>query len=132
MVEFALVLPLLLAFTMGTFSLGWGFYAQQVIASASRQGAAYLALHPDATDAQLTQATIFGVAGISTDPGLLHVAASPSDPLLRLPETTITVTVSYDYYPVLPIGRVVALLNGSPSTAGDYFLLTAAASRRVE
>ena len=45
--EFALVLPILLIVAIGLFDIGRAFYTLIVVTNASREGARYLALHPD-------------------------------------------------------------------------------------
>lgn len=46
-VEFGLVLPVLLIVAVGLFDVGRAFYTLMVVTNASREGARYLALHPD-------------------------------------------------------------------------------------
>ncbi|HSF83770.1 MAG TPA: TadE family protein [Anaerolineales bacterium] len=46
-VEFGLVLPVLLIVAVGLFDIGRAFYTLIVVTNASREGARYLALHPN-------------------------------------------------------------------------------------
>ena len=50
LVEFALILPLLLMLVLGAMDFGRLFFAKMVITNAAREGANYLAYHPDDTD----------------------------------------------------------------------------------
>ena len=50
MVEFALVLPLLLLLIIGAMDIGRLFYVKMVLTNAAREGANYMAFHPDDDD----------------------------------------------------------------------------------
>ena len=89
MVEFALVLPLLLALLCGIIDFGWLYYNQITLNNAAREGARYAVVHYDPTmdwkgDAENRMLT--SMAGVSS------AAAIVSDPVEQRITASVTAT----------------------------------------
>ena len=89
MVEFALVLPLLLALLCGIIDFGWLYYNQITLNNAAREGARYAVVHYDPTmdwkgDAENRMLT--SMAGVSS------AAAIVSDPVEQQITASVTAT----------------------------------------
>jgi len=88
-VEFALVLPILLALLCGIIDFGWLYYNQITLNNAAREGARYAVIHYDpATDwkAETTQRMLNDMVGVKS------ATAIVSDPV----EQQITASVTAD------------------------------------
>ena len=87
MVEFALVLPLLLALLCAIIDFGWLYYNQITLNNAAREGARYAVIHYDPAEAWKDAAEsrmLNGMVGVSS------AVAIVSDPV----EQQITATVT--------------------------------------
>lgn len=104
-IEFALLLPVLLAFVFGIIEFGLAFNAQISITSASREGARLLALGGDQAqvEARVKQ------AAPSLDPGRITVTAiAPCVPGLPAP-----VVATYEYDTLFSWGNDTWDITGS-------------------
>ncbi len=113
-VEFALVLPILLALLFGIMEYGWMFLQNLSVVAAVREGArlgvTYAAEDtptPDAAAAARTEAalTAYGFPPGSATITTTYAGASP--------EETLTVTAQMPYAPLIGLVGVPAQLNGS-------------------
>jgi len=102
-VEFALVLPVFLAFVFGIVEAGRLMEAQHAVTAAARAGAREAALS-GATTASTTAAALgaLGGAGISTVG--ISPTMTPSDPSTAAPDTSVSVTVTVPYSSVTWVG----------------------------
>ena len=96
-VEFALVLPLLLAILFGIVDFGRAYFADLTVTHAAREGARALAVGNDATAAATSAAAALTV-------GVTPSTCTPGD--------AGSVTVSHDFTFVTPIGPILGLLGG--------------------
>ena len=89
LVEFALVLPLLLALLCGIIDFGWLYYNQITLNNAAREGARYAVIHYDPSedwkDAAETR-MLTSMAGVSS------AAAIVSDPVAQQITASVTAT----------------------------------------
>jgi hypothetical protein len=105
-VEFALVLPLLLFLLFALIDGGRALNAQITLTEAARDGARLAALgQPDSTVVSSTQSAATGLTGVTVQVTDCAPGAGPT--------TSATVSVSYDFTFVTPIGAVAALFGGS-------------------
>jgi len=98
--EFTLLLPVLLMVVFGVIELGSAWYQQQMLVSASREGARLGALYSDTpvTNAEV-EAHVQGYLTQSSFPGSATVVSTGAD---GSPGTDVQVTVSSNYqFPVL-------------------------------
>lgn len=106
-VEMALVLPVLVLLVVGTMEFGRLFGAYLTIAHAAREGAR-LGI-AGASDAEIEDAVRGQAEHLdgAADPQRLVVSVSPPAPERVPGETTLTVTVTYEFRFVLPwiVGR---------------------------
>jgi Flp pilus assembly protein TadG len=89
MVEFALVLPLLIALLCGIIDFGWLYYNQITLSNAAREGARYAVIHYDpAVDwkGAAEDRMLGSMAGVSS------AAAIVSDPIEQQITATVTAT----------------------------------------
>lgn len=95
--ELALLLPLLLLIMAVTLDLGRAFYAHTTVVNAAREGARYAALHPTDTLGIRDQ--------INQEAANSNIDLSSSTVDIEAPEilpgSPITVTVIYDFQPIL-------------------------------
>ncbi len=89
-IEFALLLPVLLAFVLGVIEFGLAFNAQISVTSAAREGARVLALGGD----QAEVAARVNEAAPSLDPNLISVSATA--PCVPGQPSAVVVTYAYD------------------------------------
>ncbi|WP_123918124.1 TadE/TadG family type IV pilus assembly protein [Georgenia muralis] len=93
-VEFALLVPVLVALLLGIVEFGRAYNVQSTISGAAREGVREYALHNDASAAE--DAVRFFAA--SLDQGALTVTANPScPPAGGDARTTVTVTYDFDF-----------------------------------
>lgn len=105
-VEFALVLPVLLFLLFAIIDGGRALNAQITLTSAAREGARLAALgKPDSTVISSTQSAATGLAGVTVQVTDCAPGAGPT--------TSATVSVSYDFTFVTPIGAIAALFGGA-------------------
>lgn len=108
-VEFALVLPFLLAIVLGGLEWGFYFFREQVVVNAAREGAragSVAAVAPLAAAEGAARAAL--VAG-SVDPGAVgaNVVASSRttvDPVTGATIESVVVTVSFPFVPLTGFG----------------------------
>ena len=89
MVEFALVLPLLIALLCGIIDFGWLYYNQITLSNAAREGARYAVIHYDPTADWKDAAEdrmLGSMAGVSS------AVAIVSDPVEQQITATVTAT----------------------------------------
>ena len=89
MVEFALVLPLLLALLCGIIDFGWLYYHQITLNNAAREGARYAVIHYDPAEDWKDAAEsrmISSMAGVSS------AVAIVSDPVGQQITASVTAT----------------------------------------
>lgn len=99
-VEFALILPILLALLVGGIDASLALYDKAVITNASREGAraGIVARNPQLTDAQITQ-----VVNQYTQSALVSLGSNPALPTVHIQkgnlggDPTLQVTVSYTF-----------------------------------
>jgi Flp pilus assembly protein TadG len=102
-VEFALVLPLFMAFVFGILEGGRLMEAQNAVTAAARAGAREASLFSSTTSSTTTVALgALKAAGISTS-GIVPTI-SPSDPTTAAPNSSVSVTVSVPYATVSWVG----------------------------
>lgn len=89
-IEFALLLPTLLAFVFGIIEFGVAFNAQITVTSAAREGARELALGGTAAEVEARVES----AAPSLDPALITVTAT--SPCTPGQPSTVVVTYAYD------------------------------------
>ena len=89
LVEFALVLPLLLALLCGIVDFGWLYYNQITLNNAAREGARYAVIHYDPTTDWKNAAETRMINGMS---GVRSAAAIVSDPVEQQITATVTAT----------------------------------------
>ncbi len=94
-VEFALVLPILVALLLGIIEFGYGMYVQATISGAAREGARTLAISNSTASAQQAAsraalpAVVLQASEISADSS--QCSATPD------PSAAVTVKISYPY-----------------------------------
>ena len=93
-VEFALVLPLLIALLLGIIEFGYAMYVQATIAGAAREGARTLAITSSTASAQQA-ALAAALPAITLDAS--EVAADNSLCSTANPSAAVTVKISYPY-----------------------------------
>ena len=129
LVEFTLVLPLFLCLLFAMVDFGRGFYGWLVVTNAAREGARSAAVQ---SPAATVDAAVWG-SFCNPYPGNCaldntKVAISKSG-VQGARGTTTSVTVTYTFSYVTPIGSLVSLLGGSTLSAP---VLTSTSSMRLE
>lgn len=111
LVEFALVVPLLLAVFLGTFDLGFAAYANNTVSLSAREGARK-GIACDNCDAAIRQRVKDTSAGLNLQDGNIIIGRHTDSGVPYL-----TVTVNYAYTPLTPfISRLLA--GGSLTLTG--------------
>jgi Flp pilus assembly protein TadG len=122
--EAALVYPVLMLFLIGTIAMGLGVSAYQQLSSLSREGARWAAVHGSqymqiTGNAATTPSSVYNTAilpmaaGIDTSKLTYSVTWSanqvpnPTNPA----SSTVTVTLTYQWYPVAYIAGPVTLTS---------------------
>ncbi|NVM99294.1 TadE/TadG family type IV pilus assembly protein [Arthrobacter sp. SDTb3-6] len=103
-VEFALVVPILLAIILGIIQFGYVFFMQISMTQAARAAVRSMVVENDPTSAK--NIAVANVVGLSTDE--VSIPASCPNPA-TIPATTITVTVTHTVNAIgdlLPISLV--------------------------
>ncbi len=103
-VEMALVLPMLLLLIFGIIDFGRMLNAQITLTEAAREGARASVLGADPTAAARAASTNLGVIPVPT------VAACPASPK---PTDNATVTTTYTFHFITPVGAVAGLFGGT-------------------
>lgn len=107
-VEFALVVPILIALVLGIADFGRAYLMQSTLSMAAREGARYGAIHDEAANAQVVEAAnnaavALGVSGTSAV--ATNTCASPTD--------NVSVTVKFsDFDFFLPIPNIDITATG--------------------
>lgn len=113
-IEMALVLPILLVLVFGIVDFGRAYNAKVSLTQAAREGARVRSLGGDAaaTTTRVQQAAGFlPAADVSVGAG----AACPANPL---PADVVTVTATYTFQFVTPIGALAGLAAGPITLTG--------------
>ena len=108
-VELALVLPILLVLVFGIIDFGRLLNAQITLTQAAREGARWAALGQSGVPARVTAAA----PGLSPAP-TTTVTACPANPAVG---QNATVTASYTFSFVTPVGAIMQLLGSGPRPA---------------
>ena len=115
-VEFALLLPVLLLILFIIIDAGRALNAQITLTEAARQGVRLAALgQPDSTVVSSTQSAATGLTGVTVQVTDCAPGAGPT--------SSATVSVSYTFSFITPIGAIAALFGGSGP--GSPFVLSA-------
>jgi Flp pilus assembly protein TadG len=102
-VEFALVVPVFMAFVFGIFEGGRLMEVQHAVTAAARAGAREASLSNSTTSSTTAVAlSALKAAGISTS-GIVPTI-SPGDPSTAAPDSSVSVTVSVPYATVSWVG----------------------------
>ena len=102
--EFALLLPVLLLIVFGIIDFGRALNAQETLTQAAREGARLAALNQPNVVSR-TQAAATGLSPVA-----VTVTACPAG---AGPEVSATVSVTYVFSFVTPVGAVAGLIGGS-------------------
>ena len=92
-VEFALVMPLLLALVLGIVEFGHAYHVQTTLSGAAREGVREMALHNKPTDARA--ATKAAAPQLALSDGQIDVTPSNCVAGAGTPSATATVNVKY-------------------------------------
>lgn len=95
-VEFALVLPLLLALLFGIAEFGRAYHVQSTLSGAAREGVRVYALSNNTGDAELA----VRAAASTLEPARLGVSFGPACPAAAgpsVPRTTVTATYDFNF-----------------------------------
>ncbi|TVR75835.1 MAG: pilus assembly protein [Sphaerobacteraceae bacterium] len=124
MVEFALVLPVFLAITLGTIELGWLVFANHTLTNATREGARYAMVHGQRSG---DVATVSTVAPVVQDFGgrfasEITVTNVEFTPDTAEPGSQVLVETSYDHAPIIGmiIGAGTINLTSSSTVIVQY------------
>lgn len=105
-VEFALVLPILMALTLGAIDWGWWFYVDQIVTNASREGArSGSVVDPTAPSTDALSAAQTAAAGYLTRLGLTGGTTTAQMSSVN-GVSAVLVTVSY------PVGSLTGWWRG--------------------
>lgn len=127
-VELALVLPLLMFIVCATIDLGRMIAAQITITQAAREGVRVWALGNGTTTAPSGSDVTTAVQNAAT--GLAGTAPSASESsCITNAQTTVTVTYTFQF--LTPVGALASLLPGTPVSGSDI-PLTAVARMECE
>jgi Flp pilus assembly protein TadG len=117
MVEFALVLPIFLAITLGTIEMGWLLYHNHTLSNATREGARYAMVNgsmsgPPATAGEVQSVVRERSGWLSGQINVELVEWNPGPPTPGNPSPdatdpggTVTVRAAYNYQPI--VGMVI-------------------------
>lgn len=131
LVEFALVLPVFLMLMFGLVDFGRGFYSWQLITNAAREGARVAAVQGDSTAIDNRVYGSFCSAwptpsSCGLDSTQVSIAKSN---VQGARGSEVSVTVTYNFAYVTPIGPLVALFGGSSFSAP---VITSTTKMRLE
>lgn len=111
LVEFALIVPLLLAIIFATFDLGWAVYANNTVSLAAREGARK-GIISSASDESIRTRVRDTATGLPLEDDDINISRHTDGGV-----DYITVTVNYNYSPFTPfLGAVFA--GGSMTLSG--------------
>jgi Flp pilus assembly protein TadG len=116
-VEFALVLPILLLFVMGTIEWGWFFFTHQRVVNAAREGAragTLLPPPPSSTASQVQAAAVTAAGDYLTAVGLTNTGVT-ADPAYAMSDGSqaVRVVITYPYTSLTQFPGISSLI---PST----------------
>ncbi len=115
-VEFALILPVLLAFFCGILDMGLAYSAKTSLTHAAREGVRVWALTQDTSKAEArTREAATGIAPAKIVIEPLNACADGA---------STTLTASYDYNLITPVAELLALLPGSTPLGFTKITLT--------
>lgn len=103
MVEAALTIPLILGITLFIIEFGNVLYLNNSLSQISRSAARYASVTPAYTQTNIVEAS--GANSLLPDPSKLTLTITPAPGTAKSVGTTITVTTSYNYTPIVnPFG----------------------------
>ena len=110
MVEFALLIPAFLLMTVMIFDLGRAVYYSSTLHNAAREGARYGIVHPGDVIGMKQAAVNYAVGmGLNTTDNVAIYVVYDPDNIGSFPPPSVTVTVTYDFYPATPlVSRFIA------------------------
>ncbi len=111
MVEFALTFSIFVMLFICAFDLARAVYAQNILASATREGARYATTDPENTTG-IRDFALARAAGLKTSDITVASACQPDCQA----GNDITVTANYQFRPVTPFLRVLNLKSASTMT----------------
>lgn len=111
-VEFAIVLPVLLALVLGIIAYGHAFFVQSALANAARDGVRVMALQNKSEDAKA--AAVSSASGVATINNS-HIVVTPNNCKANGPTgpQTATVTIAYPLELLGGIGNVTVTGKGT-------------------
>ncbi len=118
LVEFAIIIPILLAVLLGIVEFARAWQIQQVVTNAAREGARFAVLATTTTDASI--ATVMDTYMSSANMDMSYTSYNIRN-LVNQSGDPDTITVSYDYQYSL-FGPVINLLGGGGGTPGSVNL----------
>jgi len=119
-VEMALVLPILLILVFGLIDFGRMFNAQLQVTSAARDGVRMAAMGlPGDISARVNASSL---SPLTTTPGTACPTSLGTD-------SSTSVTVSYPFTFITPIGPLIRMFNGSSTLGADMTLSSTATMR---
>jgi Flp pilus assembly protein TadG len=107
MVEFALVIPIFLVLVFGIIDFGLGLKAWISITNSAREGARIGAVR--GTCEEIRQQVKDTSGGLITSDDQIDISPDDCDSTAGEP---VTVTVSYDYELITPLGGMLSILGG--------------------
>ena len=119
MVEFALIAPLLFALIFGIVDFGRALFLVNNLTSAVREGARFAAVQQDPTAAASQTAVKNRVTSYIQAFGGAAPTIQPTVTVNQAGGQTSSITVSLASYPfaaITPLGPILTLLSGAPST----------------
>ncbi len=104
-IELAISILLILLIVFGIIELGFAFFTKAMVTNAAREGARY-AVTVDANDSSIKQRVKDYLTGAAltniTDDEITISPSVTADPKSPLGGTPVTVTVTYNYSPLIP------------------------------
>ncbi|MGE5597401.1 MAG: TadE/TadG family type IV pilus assembly protein [Hyphomicrobiales bacterium] len=129
LVEFAMILPVFLLLLFALVDFGRGFYTWLVVTNAAREGARAAAVQMDSAgiDQKIQEAYCDDYPGdCSLDPAKMTVTKTN---VQGARGSEVTISVSYDFDYVTPIGDFIKLVGGSGLSEPS---ISASSSMRLE
>ena len=124
MVEFALIIPIFLAITLGTIELGWLVFANHTLTNATREGARYAMVHGERSGDIATVATVSPVVQefggrFASEITVTNVEFTPET---AEPGSQVLVETSYSHEPIIGmiIGAGTINLTSSSTVIVQY------------
>lgn len=124
MVEFALIIPIFLAITLGTIELGWLLFANHTVTNATREGARYAMVNGERSG---DIATISSVAPVVQDyagrfASEITVTNVEFTPSTAEPGSQVRVATTYSHQPIIGmiIGSGTITLNSDSTVIVQY------------